>query len=445
LEWEMPEWLKSPPDEILPLVETVDRRFVIAARTVEDDGEHEPRAIDEEERKRALELVDALYRDADYEFVAGVLRLAESDLASDLEETAYRFRSGRLEDLGFPERGRAIEIYAPLDPAKVFAAEEPRAIVVEQPLPAIHAERLTAGLFQQALRAIDDPETARRIESELLALSNAACVAERVEPGDLEHVRLVLDRVRAYLELGLSYGVDAARFADAAKARLAGHPLRTIFRAGHSLTLALSTRARALRDRRALAVGADPLALLAERERVVVEALLARRPQLSRALDDPPLVYETRSFASPADLERAAAVLADLESLAVAARALDLAAVSAALGPGIDPPLAERTADVLLTTAAARAALGGDFGVVPLDGAALGALAGLVGDGGVLPGALVAKVCEAAVAKASEPDAAPAILRRVRAGLATLAETLTALSGAAIDPRFVGGVVREVG
>src|SRR6185503_8509613 len=54
-EAELPPWAIDPPEEILPLIETPDRRFIVAAR-ITDEAEEigEGRAIDEEDRKAAL-------------------------------------------------------------------------------------------------------------------------------------------------------------------------------------------------------------------------------------------------------------------------------------------------------------------------------------------------------------------------------------------------------
>ena len=66
-----------------------------------------------------------------------MLRAASSDLTSALEETAYRFRSARLEDLGFPPRERAMEIYGLEDPGP--GASMPDAPVVDLYMPTSYA------------------------------------------------------------------------------------------------------------------------------------------------------------------------------------------------------------------------------------------------------------------------------------------------------------------
>lgn len=440
----MPDWAVNPPEEILPLVETADRRFVIAARTADEADELEGRrgTIDEEERKAILQLVDDLYRDVGFETAAGILRMAEGDLSTDLEETALRFRNARLEDLGFPPPERALEIYGRVDADQVLGATETRPGPGEMRLPAIHASRLSDGLLRSALRELTDPELVHAIEGELVPLANAALVAEGVEPGDLERLGEVLDRVRAYLELALAWKAQGD-LVQTAKERLMRLPLRTLFAAGWSITLAASTRARMLQRKGGLASGGQPLGLLDEADRAVLEALLEGRAAYSTILDGE-RPARRRPIRSPADMARIAGALDELESAAELAQKLELGAKNAALGPGIEPPQqSERSLDLLITTLAANALLDRGAELIPLDGAALHRLAERARSGAFEPAAVDAAIATV-LARAGIARGAK-IEQRLARGLATLAESLAPLAGKAeIDPRFVGEVVRQV-
>lgn len=440
----VPEWVENPPEELQPLIETPDRRFIIAARAVDENDEIEGRdgEIDEEERKAVLQLVDDLYRDPDFETAASVLRMAETDQSSDLEETAQRFRSARLEDLGFPPLDRALDIYARVDPARVLGTTVDRPPSGELRLPAIHASRLSDGLLRTALRAIEDPELVHAIEGELVPLANAALVADHVEPGDLERLGEVLDRVRAYLELALAFGGEGDPL-RIAKDRLTRLPLRTLFAIGWSITLELAARARALTRRSAFRLKDAPLGLLDEADRAVLEALLARRPSFSTVLDGE-RPARMRAIKTLRDVEKLRAVLSDLESAADAAAALDLSGKNLALGPGIEPPEpAERSLDLLLATAAANALLGRAPDLVPLDRAALIELASRT-TGGAFASADVDHAVDV-VARAGKLDPAALFGTRIRRGLAALGEALGPFSGKGeIDPRYIGEVVRRL-
>jgi uncharacterized protein DUF6178 len=487
-----PDWLANPPDEILPLVETPDQRFVIAARHDDPDSGDHPTPIDEEERKAILDLVDVLYREEEYEPIVEALRLAESDLASSLEEAAQRFRTGRLEDLGFPSLERAVEVYAPIDPRELLGASNVHAGHADFMLPAIHAQQISQGLFQEVLRSIESPEIVRRIEGELVALTNAVLVAERVEPGDLEQLREVLDRVRAYLELALAWNADAGRVLEIGRQRLESHPVRTLFRAGYGITVELARRASKIEKSGAFAIrSGQTLALLPDADRAVLEALRLPRPLLSRVLDDAAKTAdEPRPFRTMRDVELAKGALDDLEALASFALEQQLSKRNAELSGALDPPEPmERDVDMLLVTMAAVSILGRGFHLEPLGAEDLATLCRLLapppavlstaapanparpspqeGRGsaklecGRFPTELVDRALEQSRVRLTrllaeeprgsrreegrEPVGLP-IERRMRRGLAALEETLSPLVGASeIDPRYVGVVVRRVG
>ena len=454
----IPDWLRDPPEELLPLVQTPDGRFVIAARVTDELAEDERERLDEEDRKWILRLVDDLYRDEDWEYVAGALRLASTDLSGPLEDDALRFREGRVEDLGFPPRDRALEIYGPLDPARLGAPPPAPWPALDQSLPARFVEPLDHGLFRAAMASLEDPALVRRIEGDLVPVANRVLVADGAEPGDLDALRGSLERMRGYLELALAEGVEPGLRIETGARRLAEHHLADLFRIGHTLTLREAARARALARGGAFAAGADPLGLLPERERAVLEALLGTRPRFSEVLapaaraaalspaEAPAAILAStgwadaqgaRPFAAPEDLAVLRAALGELEALAAALP--ELALPLSAVGPEVLPPPPERHLDVWLTTAGARAlssAEGATERVSPLSPDELTALAGRAGTGGFAE--------EVVVAAAGRVGGGDAVARRVAAGLRQLGAALAPLGAAsAVDPRFVEGVLRR--
>jgi hypothetical protein len=451
----LPEWAAEPPDEILPLITTPDGRFIVAARAQDEEAEdEEDEPLDEEERKGVLRLVDELYRTEDFEWVAGLLRLASTDLSSNLHEDAQRFREGRMEDLGFPPLERALEVYGPLDPAVLADPAPLRYPRVEQSLPAAFAAPLSNGLFHAAMRRLDDPRAVSRIEGDLVPLANAALVADGAEPGQLDHLQDTLSRARGYIELALAHGTSAgqAERLETAAQRLAQHHVTTLFRVGYTLTLRAAGRARALVRGGALAAEGDALGLLSDPERHALEALVAKRPRFSEALtpwaaalargEDPqaPLdeaqQHVTRAFEAPEELAAVEALLRDAEALAAVAPTLTLEGADEAL-----PPPEERPAQLRLATAAAWALLGQTPGLRPLDADALADLADRLQP----PGRFSPEAAAAAQAEvAARFGASLAVARRVTLGLAELAESLWPLVGAPVDPRFVAGVLVAV-
>lgn len=257
------------------------------------------------EQGKALErILDWLYR-FDLELGRRVMMAAKWELGSDLEEHAYRWRQGRMADLGYVDFYEALSIYQWLDPASVkldehtFVAPPPE---TPTELPAVLAGSLDeAGFFGKALGTLGSDAEVERLHAALVLLINKAMAADLVDPGDFEHGKEALQRAVAYVGLGLEYlsRGDAARAGQA----LGSVALERIFRVGFSLTLQVKT----LADTLATTGGVDPIGLDAPWDDVM-RALRQRRPEYPRALDTPP-AGGTRPFATLADVARAAAAL----------------------------------------------------------------------------------------------------------------------------------------
>ncbi|ABF87539.1 conserved hypothetical protein [Myxococcus xanthus DK 1622] len=224
------------------------------------------------------------------------VRLLEAvrwEIPSELEEAAYQFRRGRLQDMGFPSLEEAVSLFSRVDvaPAPVAATRPGLAPTTG------HVDYLEA-----AFRGLTMVE-AVNAEDELREVASAALVADLADPGDLDAIRRASETVRDYLSLALEHltGADLERATDV----LRDTPLRRIFQTGFSLTLQLKFRAdrlakapgalvegvlmvlpeeaaaisalRQKRPRRALRVeGAEPVAFRSRRELAATEALLAR-------------------------------------------------------------------------------------------------------------------------------------------------------------------------
>lgn len=256
-----------------------------------------------EEGKALERTLDWIYR-YDLELGRRIIMGAKWELGSDLEEHAWRWRQGRMADLGYVDFYEALSIYQYLDPASVKADEG--SFVAPPPetpteLPAVLAGSLDeAGFFGKALATLPSDADVERLHATLVLLINKAMAANLVDPGDFEMGKEALARAVATVGLGLEFLArgDVAR---------AGHVLTSvalerIFRVGFSLTLQLKTLADTL-----VKGGLDPVGL-DEPWDEVVRALRARRPEYPRALDTPPS-DGTRHFATLADVARAAAAL----------------------------------------------------------------------------------------------------------------------------------------
>jgi len=336
-----------------------------------------------------IHVVDNLYK-GDLDFARRILVGAKAELDSELEEMAFRWRQGRLQDLGFEDAAAAREIYRPLDPASVrigelrpgtrvrpLASAEPAgdggATADRTRLPAaLEAELEGESAFARARARVLDTAEREELDAALYALANRVLAAAGVDPGDDDAGGAHLARLRGTLDLGIDYlarrtgAYDEDRAVDAVRTIAIGR----IFRVGVSLTAKVRSLATALRKGAPFAGSTDDLNLVEEPEATVLEAALSPHPAFPRILDDPPGVGE-RPIASVADLarltaaiERAAAAQVLLLGLGVTPAVLEMAT-----GDGVEP--ADRAAidtAVLARTALILALLSRG----PADGAAEG-------------------------------------------------------------------------
>jgi hypothetical protein len=303
-----------------------------------------------------------------------LLTSARWDLGAETEETAYRFRSGRLADLGFIEHYEALKVYMLVDPAKpppaepltpvtkgkreqVVGDDEPRLLpdgllgpgsaVWQGLLPGLGEQDFT---FGQAISHLQPEEQARLLE-QLLLLSNTVMSADRVEPADATATTQVLRRTAGYLSLGLDFRLrQTGKVQEVRDAKTAGEvsaqvlrevSLRYLFRLGYSLTLQLRKLAVLLVQGGAVTLipKEDIASLLPADQGEILHALLAVRPEYCSLLDSlaqtgaevvpttrkaadgtaaqqqlPPQTSR-RAFRSLRDLSRAAAFLEKLGAL----------------------------------------------------------------------------------------------------------------------------------
>ncbi|WP_240360524.1 DUF6178 family protein [Pyxidicoccus caerfyrddinensis] len=204
------------------------------------------------------------------------VRLLEAvrwEIPSEMEETAYQFRRGRLLDMGFPTLEDAVALFSRVDVgAPVDTAKAPGT--------ALAATGGHVDYLEAAFRGLTMLER-ENAEDELRDVANAALVAELADPGDLDATRQAAEMVRDYLSLGLEHltGADPARASDA----LRDTPLRRVFQVGFSLTLQLKFRA----DRLVKAPGAmlEGVLMVLPEEAAAVEALRRKRPRRALRVD----------------------------------------------------------------------------------------------------------------------------------------------------------------
>jgi hypothetical protein len=230
---------------------------------------------------RIRALIDALYVD-DNEEARRLIQNVMWELPSQLEEASYRWRSGRLEDLGFADPMEALALYTPIDPESVRPDEK----TLDRPLASdpepsgqTKLKEILPGegdsLWRRASALLEGDEE-RRISQALLSLSNRALVADQVSPSDTELAEETLDRLHWQLNLGLQYLSEDSE--GRALEILKNVALLRVARVGHTLVRQLGTPLRPLR--RAGSLGREPgsLDLIDAKTSSQISALLCQRP-----------------------------------------------------------------------------------------------------------------------------------------------------------------------
>jgi hypothetical protein len=218
----------------------------------------------------------------------GFRRLMEAlicELESELEETGYRLRNGRLSDFGFPDFEEALEIYQFIQPESLLRKESVSKPKSPEPLRressvyylTFHIE---GPFFSAILSRIDDPQEQDRLKQEITSLCNKAIIAEAIDLSNLSGTERVIQKVYHYLNLGLQYlsneeeeqGIDILR----------SLPIQKIFQCGVSLTLLLKRRASAILSHSWLGKEPEHLILLDTPYFDKMEGVLRKRPAFYR-------------------------------------------------------------------------------------------------------------------------------------------------------------------
>ena len=322
---------------------------------------------DETEQSVTLQLLDALYR-YDKDWARRVLVGTRGELDSELEEQAFRWRSGRMADLGFEDYYAALEVYREIDPGSVEISDRPAARVAphnepEGPsylrLPAALVDRLASGSpFARAVAGIQDADELANLNAALVVLSNRVLAADRVTPGDDEAVSAVLTRLSCTLDLAVEFLSRGSP--ERATQAVRSVALTRLFQLGVSVIGKVRKLGRAVLVLGVLPAGGPRATLFRTEDQEVLEAASALRPMLSRVLEDPPAPGR-RPFATLADVALATAAIERVGTALALLRAhgLDPGGADATWlrAQGIEDP-AQVDTEILARTALARSLLG---------------------------------------------------------------------------------------
>lgn len=390
---------------------------------------------DEDAQRLTMRLIEDLYR-ADANLARHTIQGARSEPAAELEEQSYRWRAGRLADLGYVDFHEALELFRPLEVDQIKLDEAGPATIVDgdgstAPL-AVAKEVLERTFLARALAEIHDAEQLARIEGAILYLVNRVLAAARAKPGQQE----VVQRAAQYASSTLSLGLEAVARGDAARAAvvLGSVALPQLFRVGYTLTLRLAKLALALAPRSATAESPT---------REVVAALSSPRPLWAKAADRPPLGPGpgVRPFESLADIKRGTDVLGALTVRIALVESLGVNLLAMAKAPEPRPSLENH-----LRTALLRAMASGRFQGGAIPAATLTELlAEAFVDGKLRPAAR--RRAHDAVAAVLPPEqllagvaALPPLVDELLDQLEEILGGIAAGGDAEIDPRFVEGI-----
>lgn len=375
--------------------------------------------VDGVELSALRQVIDTLISKDPFQAVR-LLEAVRWEVPTELEETAFRFRTARLSEFGFPPLDEAMSLYAYRDPSP-FAARsgDTQALAMGAP----------ADLLGAAIQGLE-PDEREALESELRLLANQALVAEGAEPGDVDAQRETLEKVRDILQLGLEYATGGDP--SAATGAVRAHHLRELFQVGFSLALQLKFRADRLLKQPLARVGA--LMLVLPWEQRVIEGLRQRRPRrVLRVEGADPVAFRSRKELIECGkvLDRAEAQVAIMGALLGG----ELATAKALLEALPSASLPVSTAS-LFTTALAHALISGAPSVAPLTRAeADAALVVALGEDGKVREAAREAAREALGARVGE-TAQSELIRLVDVELQRWSDELGALvaSGSPLEP-----------
>jgi hypothetical protein len=235
--------------------------------------------------------IEMVFR-VDHSLYLGLMEGVRNELASELEESALRFRAGRLADQGFPALDDALTIYARLDPATFVPGSDkaPLSTPATGSLPILPAG--ADSLLQRVLAQAHSEE----LRQELNYLVNSALVAEGAVFADVEAMQTVLQRVYGCLTIALEFlgGTDEAQALEIVR----GEYLKRLFQLGWSILAGLKGKAER--------IASDDYA-----SGKALAGLRAKHPRFYRALD-PDGIDDYREFRNMEDVRKMGELLEKL-------------------------------------------------------------------------------------------------------------------------------------
>jgi len=299
------------------------------------------------------------------EFYVELLNHVVWALDPEVEEGAYRFHRGRLEDRAVPDYYDALEIYRSIAPEEMAGGKDVGSSREDAATaPSFALARIPPGdLLGRALSTLPGGPLLDHLKIELASLANKVVVADRLSPEDPEHLKEGLNKVSALANLGLH--LQSGGEMEAALEVLEKVFLEHLFRLGQGRAARLRNALARIVEKGWIARWPWGLNILDDPWKERAEMLLEKSPRVPRPGRDPSGDF----FRIPEDLRESEEFVQGIEGLGAVLEALE--ARVEVLGAGLwkeaqigDP--AQATLGVLLWTAAARRELDGAWRAEPL-------------------------------------------------------------------------------
>ncbi|MCC6622988.1 MAG: hypothetical protein IT385_17145 [Deltaproteobacteria bacterium] len=378
-----------------------------------------------------------------------IFQQLQFDLRANITEDMERFRNARVQDMGFEPMTDALEVWATVpvaalrDAARRGAPPTSEDAVWRGPpdqTGLVHDLVLTGiaapDLLARALAGLAPDDRVRAGEG-LAYLVNKVFVAETGDLSRLDDLPIIGRHAAALVNLGLEHLADEDE--ERATHLLATTPAEVLFRAGHTLTLEVGKRARAVRTRTGAARG---LALFGTPVDEALHGASLLHPLYFEGLDEPGALGH-RAFATLADLAKVEVRVADAQAVTGFFEArfgftpAALEGLAATVG---GDQLARVRFTTLLRTAMAWTLLKDEAAFAPLGRDELAAFARAAfertpGGGVRLAPPLARLVDDVGQAAGSEPGS-EAIRAFVDRALGELLDAIGGVAPADVDPRF---------
>jgi len=192
-------WIRvvDAPEDV-DLIESIDQ---LPKNTLDDQYFWEPLYPQYEDFfKQLLGVIFEVH----YGFYKELMDHIISSIDSEIEEDAYRFHIGRLEDLAIPDFYDALHIYRQILPDEIASTKPIFSSESSSPAPSFALAVVPdTNLFGRALELIAESSLISSLQLELASLANKVVVADQIAPDNTEALHLAVDKAAAYVNLGL--------------------------------------------------------------------------------------------------------------------------------------------------------------------------------------------------------------------------------------------------